>query len=527
MYPVSRRVSGFAPATAAAADPPYLYLPGSGGDTADRDGVEVAADRLPLYAPEQHGPGTHRASSGPCRTGRRVVQMSVASYDVLVVGGGTGNNVAAAAAEAGLETALVEKGPLGGTCLNRGCNPSKMVIQAATAANSVRDAGRFHLDASLDGHDFAAVIDEMDETLSGLATGMEERYREMDHLTLYKSEAEFVDERTVAVDGERVRGDRVVVAAGSRPVVPPIDGLDTVDFLTSRSALYLREQPDSLVVLGGGYIAVELGYFFESMGTDVSIVEMRDSLVPREDPAVAETFTDIARERHDVYTGHRATAVESDGDEMTVHAERENGEQVTVSGEELLVAVGRRPNTDTLSVEAAGLATDDRGFLETDESLATSAENVWALGDIAGNHMFKHSGDYETDCLVRTVVEDNPTPVDYTAMPHAIFTEPQIAGVGATEDELQDRAYVVGRQSIPGTPMGRAKKLDHGFVKVLAAPDGEILGCHILGHEASVLLHEVVVAMRSAGGHVEDVAGTIHAHPTLNKAVEYAFQDAA
>ena len=451
-------------------------------------------------------------------------------YDLLVVGGGTGNNVAAAGADAGLETALVEKGPLGGTCLNRGCNPSKMVIQAANAANSVRDAGQFHVEAELGETDFAAIIDEMDATLSDLAAGMEERYREKAHLTLYRNEAQFVDERTVTVDGEQVRGERVVVAAGSRPLVPPIDGLDTVDFLTSRDALYLREQPDSLVVLGGGYIAVELGYFFESLGTDVAIVEMMDSLVPREDPDVAGAFTEVARDRHDVHTGHRATRVESEADgSVTVHAEPEDGEAIAVSGEELLVAVGRRPNTDTLAVEEAGIGTDDRGFVETDEHLATTAESVWAMGDIAGNHMFKHSGDYETDRLVETVVEDDPAPVDYTAMPHAIFTEPQIAGVGATEDELREhgREYTVGRQSIPGTPMGRAKKLDHGFVKVLAAPDGEILGCHIFGHEASVLLHEVVVAMRSAGGHVDDVADVIHAHPTLNKAVEYAFEDIA
>ena len=451
----------------------------------------------------------------------------MADYDVLVVGGGTGNNVAAAAADAGLDTALVEKGPLGGTCLNRGCNPSKMVIQAATAANHVREAERFHVDASLDGVDFAAVVDEMDETLSGLAAGMEDSYREKKHLTLYKDEAVFVDERTVEVGGERVSGEKVVVAAGSRPLVPPIDGLDTVDYLTSTEALYLRDQPDSMVVLGGGYIAVELGYFFESLGTDVKIIEMMDTLVPREDEALAETFTEIASERHEVYTGHRATAVEADGDSVTVYAETEDGSEIAVAGEELLVALGRTPNTDTLDVEAAGIETDDRGFIETNEYLETSAENVWAQGDIAGNQMFKHSGDYETQRTIENVVNDGDAPVDYSAMPHAIFTEPQMSGVGKTEGELREAGteYVVGRQSLPDTPMGRAKKLDHGFVKVLAAPDGEILGCHMLGYEASTMIHEVVVAMRSAGGTVADVTGVIHAHPTLNKAVQYAFED--
>jgi mycothione reductase len=448
-------------------------------------------------------------------------------YDVLVVGGGTGNNVAAAAADAGLDTALVEKGKLGGTCLNRGCNPSKMLIQAATAANHVRDAEDFFLDASLDGVDFEAIVDDMDETLSALADGMEESYREKDNLRMYNNEAVFVDDRTVEVGGERVSGEKVVVAAGSRPLVPPIDGLDSVDYLTSSEALYLRDQPDSLVIMGGGYIAVEMGYFFESLGTDVKIIEMMDSLVPREDEAVSETFTEIARERHDVYTGHRATAVESEGSEIVVHTETEDGDEVAVSGEELLVALGRRPNTDTLDVEAAGIETDDNGFITVDDQLRASAENVWAQGDIADNAMFKHSGDYETKVTIDNVVHNEGRAADLSAMPHTIFTEPQMSGVGATEQDLREESveYVVGEQSIPDTPIGRAKKLDHGFVKVLAAPDGEILGCHMLGYEASTMIHEVVVAMRSAGGHVDDITGIIHAHPTLNKAVQYAFED--
>jgi dihydrolipoamide dehydrogenase len=448
-------------------------------------------------------------------------------YDLLVIGGGTGNNVAAAGADAGLDTALVEPGPLGGTCLNRGCNPSKMLIQAATAADHVRDADRFHLDASLDAVDFAAIVDEMDETLSALAEGMEESYHEKPALTIYDDEAVFVDERTVEIDGQQVNADQVVVAAGSRPLVPPIDGLDSVDYLTSTDALYLRDQPDSMVILGGGYIAVELGYFFESLGTDVTIVEMLDTLVPREDPDVSKTFTEIASKRHDVYTGYRVTAVESDSGQITAHAETEDGDRIAVSGEELLVALGRRPNTDTLDVEAAGIETDDNGFVVTNDRLETSAEGVWAQGDIADNAMFKHSGDYETRITIENVVHGGDATADFTAMPHAIFTEPQMAGVGQTETELEDagRQYVVGRKELADTPMGRAKKLDEGFVKVLATPDGEILGCHALGYEASTMIHEVVVAMRAGSGSVTDITDTIHAHPTLNKVVEYAFED--
>jgi dihydrolipoamide dehydrogenase len=447
-------------------------------------------------------------------------------FDVLVIGGGTGNNVAAAAADAGLETALVEPGPLGGTCLNRGCNPSKMLIQAANAVEKVREAEKFHVDATLEGVDQAAVVDEMDELLGGIAEDVEARYREKENLTLFSEYTEFVDERTVALGGEEVTAEKVVVATGSRPIVPPIDGLEEVDYLTSQDALYLRETPESLVILGGGYIAVELGYFFEAMGTEVTIVEMMDSLVPREDGEVAEAFTEVARGRHEVYTGHRVTAVEETGDGHAVHAETEAGAELTVEGSEVLVALGRRPNSDDIGLDAAGIDVDDRGFVETNEYLETTAENVWAQGDVAGNALFKHSGDYETHHAVDNVVHGERRELDLSAMPHAIFTEPQIAGVGATQEELDEdgREYVVGRADYADSAMGRAKKLDDGFLKVLATPDGEILGAHAIGYEASTLLHEVVVAMRNDLS-VEDVAGTIHAHPTLSKVVEAAFQD--
>jgi dihydrolipoamide dehydrogenase len=403
-----------------------------------------------------------------------------------------------------------------------------MLIQAANAANHVRESERFHVDATLEGIDHAAVVDEMDNLLGGIAEDMEARYREKEHITLFKERTQFIGERTVELGGESLTAERVVVAAGSRPIVPPIDGLEEVDYLTSQDALYLRETPESLVVMGGGYIAVELGYFFEAMGTDVTIIEMMDSLIPREDGDVAEAFTEIAADRHDVYTGHRVTSVEEVGSDegYAVHAKTEAGEELIVEGDEVLVALGRRPNSDTLNLTAAGIEVDERGFIKTNEYLETTAENVWAQGDIAGNALFKHSGDYETRHTIANVVDGEDRRLDLSAMPHTIFTEPQVAGVGATEEELENEGteYTVGRADYADSAMGRAKKLDHGFVKVLAAPDGEILGAHAIGYEASTLLHEAVLAMRT-GATVEDVAGAIHAHPTLSKVVEAAFRD--
>ncbi len=461
--------------------------------------------------------------------------MSTKEYELVVVGGGTANNVAAAAADEGIDTALVEKGKLGGTCLNRGCNPSKILIQAANVAETVRGSGRFGVESSLDGIDFAGIVESMDSTLSGIADGMEERYRANENLTLYNDEASFVDERTVEVGGDELRGEKVVVATGSSPLVPPIEGIDEVDYITSNEALYLDEPPESLVIVGGGYIACELGYFFDAMGTEVRIVEANDVLLHREDGEVAEEFQGIAEERHEVHTGYIGTSVSETPEGIEVVAEPTGGgsgdgadeDEIRVTGEKLLVAAGGKPNTESLGLEKAGIETDERGFVKTNERLETTAEGVWAQGDVAGNFMFKHSGDYETQHVIRNVVHDADEEVDYTAMPHAIFTEPQIAGVGRTEEELEDEGidYTVGKARYADSAMGRAKKLEHGFAKVLVAPDGEILGFHVVGEEASVVVHEAVVAMRN-GVTADEVADTVHAHPTLSRVVESAFVDA-
>lgn len=449
-------------------------------------------------------------------------------FDVLVIGGGTGNNTAMAAAERGLETALVEPGPLGGTCLNRGCNPSKMLIQRANVVNTVREGSKFGVDAHVEDIRMDDFVDEVFEDLGGTADWMADQFREYDNITWYREKTRFVDERTVELDGEEVTADQVVVAAGSRPLIPPFEGVDDVDYLTSQEAIHLTEAPEELVIVGGGYIAAELGYYFDGMGSDVALVEMMDRLLPREDRAVGEEFTKAARERHDVYTGSRVEAIERDDGRIVVHADTDDG-PIEIEGTELLIAVGRRPNTDSLEVENADIETDDRGFIETDEYLRASADGVWAQGDIAGNHMFKHTGDYETDVMIDNLLDGAEHEVDYTAVGHAVFTKPQVGATGKTESQLEEEGleYVVGTQRFEDTIMaGRAHKEKYGVAKILAAPDGELLGAHVIGKGASDLVHEAMVAKR-LGGTVQELAEMIYVHPTLSKAMKSAFEDAA
>ncbi|MFB6170221.1 MAG: FAD-dependent oxidoreductase, partial [Haloarculaceae archaeon] len=279
-------------------------------------------------------------------------------------------------------------------------------------------------------------------------------------------------------------------------------------------------------------IAAELGHFFGTFGSDVTVFGRRPALLPEADEAVSAAFTDRYAERFTVHAGHAATAVEADGGAVTLHArpydyeagEMVGDEAVSATGDALLVAAGRVPNTDTLDVAAAGIETDEQGFVETDDYLRTTAEGVWALGDVVGEYLLKHSANHEARAVVRNLFGDGLEPVDYTAMPFAVFASPEVAGVGAREEDLReaDREYATSTYRYQDTARGGAMKRE-GFVKVLAGLDGEILGCHILGPEAATLVQEVVVAMKSGSGTVRDVRQAVHVHPALPEVVQRAF----
>lgn len=454
---------------------------------------------------------------------------TMADHDLLVIGGGAGNNLATAAARQGLDVGLVEKGPLGGACLTRGCDPSKTLLHRADVVEQISRSEEFGIDAAVEGVDFQHIVEDSNRPFDEKAQRIEENIRDLDGLTFYKAEGRFVDDRTVEVDDERVTAEKLILAFGARPTIPSaIDGLDEVEYITSDDALRLNERPDHLVIIGGGYVAAELGYFYGAMGSDVTIVGRSDHLVSDEDRDVREAFTEAFAERYDVRTGHEATAVEEDDGEFTVRAENEDGDEVTVTGDELLVATGRVPNTDVTNVEAGGVETDDGEFVEVNEYLETSAENVWAFGDAIGPPMFRHTANHEAQFVFRNAIHDRRQAVDYTGNGHAIFSSPEVAAMGKTEQELDDegREYEIGRKEYADVAMGMALKEEDGFAKVLADPDDrEILGCHVLGPDASTLVHEAVIAVTAGDGTVSDVADAIHVHPALNEVVEGAFED--
>jgi len=458
--------------------------------------------------------------------------------DFLVIGSGSGLDVANAAANRGQSVAVVEKGALGGTCLNRGCIPSKMLLYHADVLETVERAGEFHIDAEVRDVDFSEIVQEVGADVEADSESIRSGLRSSSQHELYEGEGQFVDERTVELvsgddEGARIRAETVLIAAGTRPSVPNIDGIDEVEYLTSTEALQLETPPDHLVIVGGGYIAAELGHFFGTFGSDVTIIGRRPNLLPEADEEVAEAFTERYADRFAVHTGHAATAVSETAGTVTVEAHPyEYGpdggiledDAVTVTGDALLVAAGRTPNTDTLNLDAADVETDDRGFVETDEYLRTTADDVWALGDIVGEYLLKHSANHEAQAVARNLFGDDLQPVDYTAMPLAVFASPEVAGVGAREEELREagREYATRTYQYDQTARGSAMHAD-GFVKVIIDLEGEILGCHIIGPEASDLIQEVVVAMKAGSGTVQDIRESVHIHPALSEVVQRAF----
>ncbi|ELY36460.1 dihydrolipoyl dehydrogenase [Natronorubrum tibetense] len=459
-------------------------------------------------------------------------------YDIVVVGGGSGSQVATAAAERGLEAAVIERGPLGGACITRGCIPSKALIHRADVVEEVRRAPEFGIAAELGDVDYGEITSSIHDTVYEKAENQESSFEESESLTLYRGEGRFVDERTLEVepndrdaDNVEIRGETVVLAVGGRPMIPPIDSLEDVDFLTSDDALFLDDQPDSLAIVGGGYIGAELGYFFGALGTDVTMIGRSETLVPREDDDVSEVVTNSLERYCDVYAGYEAASVEERDTGVGVTAESSDNEAgddaIDLEAAALLLATGRRPNTDTLNLGATGVETDDDDYVEVDDRLETTCDDVWALGDIVGEQPFKHAADYETRIVTANVLDDAGREVDYHAMPHAIFTSPQVASVGRTEEALEEAGTEYESATVPfdAAPLGMILEADDGFVKVLASPDGEILGCHIVGPQASTLIQEVVVAMDSGSGTVDDVADPVHVHPALSEAVYAAFDE--
>lgn len=453
------------------------------------------------------------------------VAHAAETFDLIVIGMGSGAEVSAAGASAGWRTAVVESGPFGGTCLNQGCIPSKMLVHVADVASTVRRAKLFGVEARIEAIDWDFIVERVFSEIDADAASIEEANRRAEAIEVVKGEARFVGPRLLEVDGRRVTADTIVIAAGSRPDVPAIDGLDDQSVRTSDDVMRLERQPGRLLILGGGYVAAELGHVFESLGTDVTIVNRGPRLLTDEDDDISSRFTQAYARRFELKLSAEVTGVSRRGSEVVVRLVRD-GQPEEVVADELLIATGRIPNADLLGAEQCGIELDESGFVRTDEYLRTNVPGGWALGDIVGTYMRKHSANLEAAHVAYNILHpDDLQAVDYHAMPHAIFGSPQVGSVGLLAREARERGvrHVVGSYEYDQTAWGSSIEEHDGFVKVLADPDsGEILGCHILGADAATLIQGVANLVRSRLT-VDVMRRAIFVHPALPEVVQAAF----
>jgi dihydrolipoamide dehydrogenase len=450
------------------------------------------------------------------------------NYDIIVIGSGAGTKLVTPVAKLGYKVAVIEKESLGGTCLNRGCIPSKMLIHPADLASEIREAHKFFVNAPKNfDTDFRNLSTWVNETIQQDSKNIEIAYSKNENIDFYKGQGKFIDHKVVEVNGQKITSEKILIATGARPSIPQIPGLEGTPFMTSTEALRRTDQPKKMIIIGGGYIAVELGHYYSALGTEVDFV-VRGHMISREDEDVIAEFEKVFCAEHKVHMNWETKKVEYESGEFTVTVEKD-GEIKKLNGDALFLATGVVPNSDTLDLQATNVKTNERGFIEVNENLETDEPGVYALGDVVGNFMFRHSANFEGQYLYDQLYGGmRRTSIEYPPMPHAIFTRPQVAGVGATEQELRDKKidYVVGLNPYRESAMGMALKSEHGFVKLLFdRQTRKLLGAHIVGPEASNMIH-VLLAYMTMGANLDDIMRTIFIHPALPEIVRNAARKA-
>lgn len=459
-------------------------------------------------------------------------------FDLIVIGSGAGLDVANAAAQHGLKVAIVEKGRMGGTCLNRGCIPSKLLIHNADVMETIKSASLFGIKIEGVSVDFEKIVSRVNGIIDSESNGIRSAFEDINNPKLFPVEGRFVGEKQIQVkDHDQttiITADRILIASGTRPAIPKIKGLgESGGYITSDQALRLKRQPRTLTIIGGGYIAAELAHFFGALGTKINIIQRRNVLIPDEDEEISKKFTEVFSEKYNVFVGHDVELVTKKNELYYVTARsKATGKTAEIVSDQLLIAAGRIPNSDTLDLAKTDVKINEEGFIEVDEKLETNVKGIFALGDAIGKYQFRHSANWEAQYAFNNIIasfDDRQLPVDYTAMPHAIFSSPQVAGVGYTEQELRENGKIDYAKSVypfMSTAMGEAIEDRDGFVKFLVERKSKkILGCHIIGTNASILIHEVLVAMKAATGSEETIRNilrTVHIHPALSEVVARA-----
>ncbi len=445
-------------------------------------------------------------------------------FDAVVIGGGMSGLPLALRAAKFDRVALIEKDLLGGTCLNRGCIPTKTMIASADVAHSARSAAAFGVHVSAPTVNLNEIVDRKNNIVETIREGSYRAVERRNGIELIEGTAAFVGDHVIEVDGNRIEADKIFLNTGTRDSVRGIDGLDTVPYLTSRTILDLRELPEHLIVVGGGFIGCEFAQMFRRFGSRVTIVQRSDRLLPGEDSDISEAMRQgFEADGIDLITLTSCTYATGTAGDIRVGCTGDAIEEIR--GTHLLIATGRVPNSDGLGLEHIGIQPDDHGFVGVDDQLRSiQGENVWVLGDLRGGAMFTHTARDDADVVYRNLYRDGECTIADRVVPHAVFVDPEVGSVGLTEQQARDagHAVAVGIQRFDGVAKARAMGKTIGLIKFVTDPKSDkILGCHIAGPHGGDLIHEAALAMVTGAGY-SDIGAMIHTHPTLSEGMNSA-----
>jgi mycothione reductase len=454
-------------------------------------------------------------------------------YDLISVGTGSAMSVVEAMISENpkVQVAVIDKDEPGGICLTRGCIPSKLLLYPAELVRTVEKARTFGIDSEIKKIDFKKVMERMRNIIHGDINKVRQGLSQSKHVDYYPEAAEFVAPYTLKVGDETITAKMIILGTGSKPAVPPIKGIEETGYLTSDTILNITELPKSIIIVGGGYIAAEYSHFLSSMGAKVTIIGRNPQFIPEEEPEVSALAQRELGKHVTIYVNHevRETKVTSKGKKSVVAVNRKNGKTLEVTADELLIATGRASLSDVLHPEKGKIKTDSHGWIIVDDYLETSQPNVWALGDANGKHPFKHVANYEAAIVYYNAVLKRKVKADYHAVPHAVFTYPEIAAVGLGEKEAIEKIgedkLLIGFYRYEDTAKGEAMNAKDYFVKVIVERSTmKILGAHIIGPYASVLIHEIIPLMYTQEQNAKPIRDSMHIHPALSEVVDRAFR---
>ena len=438
-------------------------------------------------------------------------------FDLIVLGGGRASYLAIAAAKAGMKTALVERDLLGGVCANRGCVPSKLLIGFAEAARHVRHADRHFLDAEFRGADLQRIFDSVNNYVAAVDPRYQGRVEDAG-VTITRGEGRFTGMKTLSVAGRELTAEKIVVATGSRPAAPPFNDLPV---WTSDSLFPMRDAPpQSLLVIGGGFIGCEMAAFFAAVGTQTTLFARGERLLGKEDSDIEQVFQAEFGRAVKTHCHSTLSDLTYDGNEFTATFDID-GVKETFKAERVLFAIGRVPNTDDLNLPSTGLKEDAKGFLPVNDHLETEVHGIFATGDVNGRFMLQHAASFEVQYLRQKFLKGDSAPIDERLVAHAVFSHPEVASIGFTEDQLKadGTPYVAVFEDWQASARAMAMRIDYPRIKLLVSPaDHSVLGCHLVGPESATMLHQVMLLMRLKND-VRELADMIYIHPALNECI--------